>query len=91
MAYVSRPPSGFFGGYDVGYYTPDGNWQSHSAGLSQSAADELVNTLNGRCSSPLPSALRQIACYKPKARWPETAEHLAGRGARVCAWALRRM
>ncbi|KRQ20559.1 MULTISPECIES: hypothetical protein [Mycobacteroides] len=47
MAYVSRPPSGFFGGYDVGYYTPDGNWQSHTAGLSQSAADELVNTLNG--------------------------------------------
>lgn len=47
MGYVSRPPSGFFGGYEVGFYAPDGNWHSHSSGLSHSAADELVNTLNG--------------------------------------------
>lgn len=47
MAYVSRPPAGLFGGYEVGFYAPDGTWHSHTSRLSHSAADELVNTLNG--------------------------------------------
>ncbi|KMV19592.1 hypothetical protein ACT17_05950 [Mycolicibacterium conceptionense] len=43
--YVIR--EGFFGGHEVGYYRPDGEWERHTGGLSERAADELVNRLNG--------------------------------------------
>lgn len=43
--YVIR--EGFFGGHEVGYYRPDGEWERHTGGLSERDADELVNRLNG--------------------------------------------
>lgn len=56
--YVIR--EGFFGGHEVGYYRPDGEWERHTGGLSERDADELVNRLNGGNATSTREHLQQL-------------------------------
>ena len=56
--YVIR--EGFFGGHEVGYYRPDGEWERHTGGLAERDADELVNRLNGGNATSTREHLQQL-------------------------------
>lgn len=81
MSYVVRETGGFFGGYEVGHYAPDGDWIPHSRTRYQSDAEDQVNVLNGGNHTASREHLEHAAQLDRDRRKHESAERRAQEGA----------